>query len=124
MSAYLDWKVGDSVVCVSQPEDKGWGYERPIVNHVYTLRRIGVSVAGAVTVKLNEIVNPEREYPSARFGPLYGEIGFQAKHFRPVIKRTTDISIFRALLNPTEDETFRELEAAEFEYQPTEVPFR
>ena len=98
--AYLDWKVGDKVVCVSVPDDRGWGHQLPEIRRIYTIREIGVGLGGDVVVKLAEIHNPRRTYNSTKFGrTVTGEVCFGARHFRPVQTRKTDISQFTAMLH-------------------------
>ena len=97
--SYRDWHVGMEVVCVEEPEDNGWHHNHPTQGKIYTLREIGIGLTGEVLVKLKEVVNKPRAYPSP-WGALYGEVSFYARCFKPLQKRQTDISIFTALLNP------------------------
>lgn len=106
MSAHL-FKAGDPVVCVNAS-----GFEHKLtVGKVY-------------------IVHSTSPYWVRLTDPKTWGLGGQATagwdlfRFRPVQKRATDISIFTALLNPSDEDTFRELEAEVFEYEPVEVPFR
>lgn len=100
MTQYLDWKVGDKVVCISVPEDMGYGHQLPEIRRIYTIRQIGLGLAFGVVVKLDEIRNQSRTYNSSKFGrTVTGEICFGARHFRPVQTRKTDISIFTAMLH-------------------------
>lgn len=97
--SYHDWYVGMRIVCISQPVDKGWGHEMPVVGRVYTIRTIGESLGGDIVVRLVEVVNRERSYPSKKHRRiLSGEICFAASNFRPIQTRKTDISIFTAML--------------------------
>lgn len=68
----------------------------PEMGKVYTVRTINVWDGYDTLITLEEIDN-------SHMVPEYGKIepGFQAKHFRPVIERKTDISIFKAMLNPS-----------------------
>ncbi|RUU79990.1 hypothetical protein [Mesorhizobium sp. M7A.F.Ca.MR.362.00.0.0] len=126
MSAYQDWHFGMKVVCVKTWSSRGYGYGDeigPVAGNTYTIREIGYFRSenqGHLQVRLCEIVNKARPYRDIGVR----EQSFRASRFRPVQNRATDISIFTALLNPSEDETFRELEAEQFAYEPTEVPFR
>jgi hypothetical protein len=101
--SYIDWKVGDKVVCtydydVASLRARGTYCARcsfPVRDGIYTLRRIG-RIEGHVAILLAEIVNPIGDI---RLG-FNGESGFYAEHFRPVQTRKSDISIFTAMLRP------------------------
>lgn len=107
MSAYLDWKVGDKLVCV----DNTGQQENLTVGTVYTLSNIGGGRSG-IYVGLVEV-------PKQTDG-----LDWYPSRFRKVVTRKTSIAVFEALLNPSEAETFRELEAEEFDYELNEEPFR
>ena len=107
--AYLDWKVGDKVVCVAagMPTYKTsrWGqFNRPEVGTIYTLREIfvetrftGISTkASPVFIRLMEVTNPEVD---TYVGPY--EPAFSARCFRKVQPHKTDITIFTAMLDPS-----------------------
>lgn len=86
--------VGQKVVCV---DDQNWTspsltFERPILGRVYVVR--GFTPTG--TVKLEEIKGLVRNW---RY--FYGEGGWLASRFRPVISRSTEsgMSILRGILN-------------------------
>lgn len=106
-----DWTVGMEVVCVESTENRdGYGDEiLPVKGEHYTLRDIGVDPAiGSVCVWLVEIVNEERRYTHSLLGrDVVTEPAFPAYRFRPVQRRKTDISVFQALLNPSEPEAER-----------------
>lgn len=109
MTSYLDWQVGDRVVCHRDPRPtfKKWnpvGFAKPEVGKVYTLREIFAETRfrnsrGAVYVRLAEIVNQ----PVDTFVGLY-EPAFAASLFRKVQPRKTSIAIFKAMLAPKEVE--------------------
>jgi hypothetical protein len=111
-SQFLDWKAGDRVVCVDdQWRDAGKWVECPLqAGRIYTIDGIGPGggyykgVFGTLAVSVKEVENP---YTGS----------FAAARFRKVVTRPTSIAIFEALLNPSEPEIFRELEAEEFDYQ-------
>jgi hypothetical protein len=103
------FKVGDPVVCVDA-EDADQLRE----GQTYTIREIGIEmgwfkdrVVECVCLALNE----------AKGKTLLGnthESGFAAARFRHVQTRKTDISIFHALLTPTEDD-ITEIELLDYE---------
>lgn len=76
------------------------GWEQfPQAEQVYTVRSVSAfPVTGGVMLRLEEVVNA----PSPYIGGIY-EIGFAAERFRPVVERKTDISIFKAMLNPSDE---------------------
>lgn len=73
------------------------GINLPIKGEVYTVRALH-SDYGYPIVLLVEVVNPLRFY-----GDIFDftEQGFDPDRFRPVVERKTDISIFKAMLNPS-----------------------
>lgn len=99
--------VGQRVVCVDDDIKShglpAWAY--PVgdlgglrLRAVYTVRRYGLDDIGLPTVWLEEIV---REiHPDA--GDTT-EPGYNPARFRPVVERKTDISIFKAMLNPSRE---------------------
>lgn len=120
MIAYLDWKVGDRVVCVDScaGSPKFWDHgEAPESGTVYTLRSIYV-LNDEPVVQLEEI--SRSDWSRFIHGPC---VGYRANRFRKVVARKTSIAIFERLLNPSDADTFRELEAEEFDYSDV-VPFR
>ncbi|PAQ03699.1 hypothetical protein LRP31_25620 [Mesorhizobium mediterraneum] len=105
--SYLDWKVGDQVVCVDtwarENDGNGYGDEvGPIAGQIYTIREIGFlhPTIHRLQVRLFEIENVVHRYNDIGMW----EQTFYASRFRPVQKRSTDISLFRALLNPTPEQ--------------------
>lgn len=96
---YLDWKVGDRVVCLDDtPSCEG---PFPVKGKVYTIRRIDfwrhwIAAVPGVGVWLCEITRPldanGREHP-------YG-----AYRFRKVQPRKTSIAIFEAMLHGNRSE--------------------
>ncbi len=98
------FSVGQKVVCVN---DKEFDDEAPNViiigdmnglkeGNIYTIREIFIDpVWGDAEVKLEEIIRPDDSYtPSVGFY----ESGFHYSRFRPVVRRETDISIFKEIL--------------------------
>ena len=74
------------------------GADVPKKGEVYTVRFIAIETdTGRELLLLNEINNAAA---SRRLG-YAKELGFAASRFRPVVERKTDISIFRAMLNPS-----------------------
>jgi len=95
-----NFHVGQKVVCVETwalSLGDGYGDEvGPVAGNVYTIRSIQVGrKAREVTVRLHEITNPIRPYYIIGMW----EPDFNVRRFRPV--KTTDISIFTAMLAPT-----------------------
>lgn len=103
MSAYLDWKVGDKVVCIdANLYDDGYdpktmylygdldGLEK---DKIYTIREFYIdSYDLEICICLDEI---HRELDEV----LWRESGYLVRRFRKVQKRKTDISIFTEMLN-------------------------
>lgn len=88
-----NFHVGQKVVCV----DDRWVEDEPqlpMAGVVYTIREIDAGDDG-LYFRLHELVNPVRKYRYAEM-----EASFEAAAFRPVAERKTDISIFRAMLEP------------------------
>lgn len=101
--------VGQKVCAVADPKDgHEWfihpkfrylGIEEPVVGAVYTVRFIGRTVFDQLDyVLVHEIRNAQ--LPFAEEGQT--EPGFPLFRFRPVVEREYDISIFRAMLNPSD----------------------
>lgn len=92
--SYLNWHVGMKVVSLCDHTHKGVSSFSIKRGAIYTIRNIYTCpVANEVGVSLAEMVMPE-----FRDGV---EFGWRITRFRPLQKRTTNISIFnRILLNP------------------------
>lgn len=92
-----NFRVGQKVVCVSDDWNADFyeGEHRPIKGNVYTIREISNGRKIPVVLRFEELVNPK----------LYcggtSECRYNANKFRPVAERKTDISIFKAMLNPS-----------------------
>jgi hypothetical protein len=113
--SYLNWKVGDKVVCLKNGKWSGLQPDEsfPVYGGIYTIRNIEPH-KDEVYIRLEEVVNPG-DYEDCE------ECQFWAKHFRPVQTRKTDISIFTALLTPSEDDII-EIELCDYEI--VAVPFQ
>jgi len=111
--SYLDWKVGDRIVCIADP---AWiaagmravkGSRYPQYRGVYTIREIRDDAQwgrgeGHIVVLLGEVDNSH--FIGCRPTPntfCYVEPGFPARGFRKVEPRKTDISALEALLHTT-----------------------
>ena len=107
MSQYLDWKVGDKVVCIASAErisamqDLTPGSNYPCSGGVYTIREIrdDNSSDGRLTLLLVELDNSHLIGVKTNNGYGYKEPGFPVTGFRKVQPRKTDISIFTAMLH-------------------------
>lgn len=96
-----NFHVGQRVVCIRDwdPEIKlaavGDGITLPELHAVYTVRGMA-EVAGHPVVYLGEVVNPVVHFACG----VIAEAGWDPSRFRPVVERKTDISIFKAMLEP------------------------
>lgn len=97
MSQYLDWKVGDRVVCIDdlwENKNTHSGRAYPECGRVYTIASMAVDIVvhgvlcRGLWIGVSEVS-----------GNWDGEPEFSAKCFRKVQPRETDISCFTALLN-------------------------
>lgn len=105
MSAWYEIaRPGDKIVCI---DDSNWGRNWlvcvtsgcvfPEKGRIYSIRMIGYSERKKQwCLRLSEIVNPSLHVP----GYLPGELTFNVRRFRPLVKRTSDISMFKAMLTP------------------------
>jgi hypothetical protein len=74
------------------------GVVYPVVGVVYTVRKVAPhTISGVLLLLLEEINN--RDASTILGFDL--EPGFEAYRFRPVVTRSTDISIFQSMLNPS-----------------------
>jgi hypothetical protein len=96
------FKVGQKVVCVDiNGAGRYPGYTYPELKTVYTVRELfNCPRHGHLCMLLVEIIN------EARAGL---EPGFGAHRFRPVVDRTTDISIFNRILDDVNAGRVREI---------------
>lgn len=92
----MSFHIGQRVVCINDQMDGGatrWkDATYPVFGQIYTVRGMAV-LPGGLILRLEEIICPT-------FGRDNEEAGFGADHFRPVIERKTDISVFQRMLNP------------------------
>ena len=94
------FRVGQKVVCVDADglqSDRSIFSSLPQVGSVYTVREIIPSDCGwprVPALTLNEI--------KGEWDPMWGvEYSFLATRFRPIVDRTTDISVFKEMLHPS-----------------------
>lgn len=105
--SYLDWKVGDRVVCLKHvnPSVRVPRGNYPECGGVYAIREIRDDnhSDGHLTILLVGIDN--RHLIGVRRGNTYGykEPGFPIHGFRKIDPRATDISIFTAMLHGQHD---------------------
>ena len=101
----MSFYVGQKVVCVHDLVAPATVNELPRKGSIYTVRWVGrrpETDGDKVGVLLAEI--------SAGIEPVSGnEYAFLAEHFRPLIERKTDISIFQRMLLPSEIKKAKEL---------------
>ena len=100
MTKYLDWKIGDFVVCVSDKRNvEGQFKEKiPDIGKIYTIRNFFISQNNKVCIRVQEIVNPVLNYDGYD-EPL--ECGFRAEYFRRL--DPAKISMFTEMLTKTKD---------------------
>lgn len=99
----MTFHVGQRVVCISRFDDDPDGYTTfPRRGQIYTVRTVEAE-DGREWLRLHEIFNDPSGYEEGIEGR------FWSARFRPVVERTTDISIFRWMLTGAPNET----EAAE-----------
>ena len=85
----MAFRIGQKVVCVDNSADVGRSWhpgERPIIDEIYTVERIGYS-HGLLCAQLAEL---PRTCPEHKW--------FRQTRFRPAVERKTDISIFTKML--------------------------
>lgn len=94
----MTFRVGQKVECIVH-----WPQSRRRADaiyaekgEVYTIRGFCPGTDGVTRLYLQEIRN-DPMYCTA-LGTI--EFGFNAKHFRPIVERKTDISIFTGMLKP------------------------
>lgn len=96
-------KPGVQCVCI----DDGFGFvkiggvsiptRQPMLNEVLTVKTVG-AYGDMVILTFEEIEVYQSDSNGTDF--LGGEVRWDAAAFRPLIKRPTDISIFKAMLTP------------------------
>lgn len=91
----MTFRVGQKVECIKAFHKSllQVGEVAPLKGMICTIRAFHPN---GDAIYLAEIVNP----------PLYGggtrECAFASEHFRPFVERETDISLFTAMLNPSQ----------------------
>lgn len=99
--------VGQKVVCISN-EMKSLdrfqilgGYVHVEINRIYTIRAIDISpISGRAVLRFVELEDQRVKFV-LNGEEAYGIVGYHSHCFRPLVQRPTDISIFKALLNPS-----------------------
>lgn len=102
MSGYLDWQVGDRVVCVDD-QWSGWGLQVrngiacPLIcGSMYTISRIGPSAGIYERSSIRLAIHLcEVDHPNG--------VGFNVARFRKVQPRKTNIAIFTAMLHDNKE---------------------
>lgn len=97
----MTFRVGQKVVCIAGDLATDWTVytfklSAPEKDGIYTIRGM-LEWNGECGLWLEELRNPLMSLTDGTFG----EVGFWASHFRPLVERKTDISIFQELLAPT-----------------------
>lgn len=95
------FRVNQKVVCVEAAWDVHGFEKTPQCGAVYTIREIFTDTASGCAFALHEIVNRPAFYKGA-VGIRFVEKRWRSSNFRPLVSRKTDISIFKAMLKPTE----------------------
>jgi len=114
MSEYLDWKVGDQVVCVDavehdlEKDNEFFEFHGSLdglkEGEIYIIRDFYIDTFDSVLcIRLNEI---HRSFDDT----INAEAGYRIKRFRKVQKRKYDISVFQAMLTKTPAQNKKELE--------------
>jgi len=88
----------DSQAARSIAEGRKAGAVYPVAGVVYTIRAIWFGDFGKELLHLVEIDNSHLTTAG-----WLAEPGFASRNFRPVVERKTDISIFKAMLNPSNE---------------------
>ena len=95
--------VGQKVVCIDntpQPNSLDFGDgERPLVGNIYTITFIFKDIATGSNVLCFHLAEIRRDNLSREMWDNE-DIGYGAFRFKPLIEKKTDISIFKALINP------------------------
>jgi hypothetical protein len=97
------FRVGQKVVCVDDtPYPDGYNKLYPVKGSIYTIRGFHTeSHIDDVGIYLEEVVNPPIEWSDS----TACEWPFASYRFRPVVERSTDISIFTEMLIPASKHT-------------------
>lgn len=98
--------VGQKVVCIDDDKTPPAGHVVltdmifPVIGRIYTIREIRLGAVGNMPcVALDEIPFQVVEVLVDNEVKV-GDVVFNAEAFRPLVSRKTDISIFKAMLNP------------------------
>lgn len=102
--------VGQKVICINEDKEVPAGIvllssiEHPIKGKIYTIRDLRVSfTTGAPCILVEEM--PDQTAAVIFNGELYfAQVLFRQDQFRPLVTRKTDISQFKAMLNPQKTE--------------------
>jgi hypothetical protein len=109
-----DWiktaKVGDKIVAIPVEMEIPQGCEllepiqMPEVGKEYTISEIIIGVLyGTPCIKVDEIAE-QRIRVKINGDELVGGVVFEASGFRPVQRRTTDITVFQRMLSPVRED--------------------
>jgi hypothetical protein len=98
-----NFHVGQKVVCVDDLTNNT-NEKLPEINagHVYVIRRIGrIHVPSIGYLDTEESLWLEGVDRHIKVHSISVDLGFRHSRFRPAVTRKTDISIFKAMLNPS-----------------------
>ena len=87
------FRVGQKVTMIAphQFESMCEDEVQPVFGDIYTVRCV-VNIIGRLALIFDEIKNPRDRYHNS------GEACFNARRFRPIVERKTDISVFDEIL--------------------------
>lgn len=101
-----NFTIGQKVVCVDHMNNSKTSKLPEIQKgRTYKIREIGIQEVEGVGIFDDEItlwlegISRPYKTPSGA-----ADIGFRCSRFRPVVERKTDISIFKAMLNPSKEQ--------------------
>lgn len=98
------FRVGQRVVCVDDGAGERYRWAdgcELVAGQIYTIRAVGACDIAPYGPGVKLL---EKKNLIVRRGVFYRDAHYRAARFRPVVERKTDISIFKAMLNPKKHE--------------------
>lgn len=93
----MAFRVGQKVVCVDDSPAKNGVYSGPLImGAIYTVKWAGKRPSDHMPVLILEEIRGAFHWSGC-------EYAYRQRRFRPVAERSTDISIFTAMLNPSKE---------------------